>query len=241
MIVFCLIIEALKPRFKIKIFNKERIVDSTFLFLNEMIYPIVVASTSYMIGTYFEKILTGYGLVFNLKQYHIAIQYIFLILLLDLLNYSFHYVLHRFNFLWGFHEVHHTTTELMCLSAFRLSWGQNVVQGLFFGSVTGFFIIDNDVRQFCNLLSIFACLFQHLNTRVIFPKVIEHVFITPKNHFWHHSRVRVLPYGQNFGLFFTLWDKVFSTYYNPNHFNSEVGLQDKNKKLNVVKQIFYSY
>jgi sterol desaturase/sphingolipid hydroxylase (fatty acid hydroxylase superfamily) len=40
--------------------------------------------------------------------------------------------------------------------------------------------------------------------------LIGRIFITPKDHGWHHSSTT---HGKNFGANFSIWDKWHSTYY----------------------------
>lgn len=57
---------------------------------------------------------------------------------------------------------------------------------------------------------------------------LEWVFVTPRYHHIHHSKDPAHQ-GTNLGALFTLWDRLFGTYYNPDHVAKGLsfGLSDK--------------
>ena len=54
----------------------------------------------------------------------------------------------------------------------------------------------------------------HSNLWVPFPRYLELVFVTPRVHFVHHARDRKLS-DSNYGFIFTIWDRLFGTYTDP--------------------------
>jgi len=51
---------------------------------------------------------------------------------------------------------------------------------------------------------------------VQYTRHIELLFVTPRFHFVHHS-ADVHFTNSNYGFIFTLWDRLFGTYTNPEH------------------------
>ena len=47
--------------------------------------------------------------------------------LIDFVGWATHILLHRVNFLWRFHKVHHSAEELGFAAHFRMHWMENVI------------------------------------------------------------------------------------------------------------------
>lgn len=224
---------------KYSLFSNDRKEDSLWFLLNEFLYPFLLGGISFNLGLWFEKHLRMNHLAWDISEKTAWVQFVFFMLLMDCISFIFHYAIHKYNFLWDFHKVHHTTTELTFLSSFRSSWSNNVLQGLFYGVTTSWLAVNENVRMWGNIIFILICMFQHINVKIIFPKILEHIFVTPKNHFWHHSKIKHFPFGQNFGLILTVWDHAFKTYYNPDHFNTEIGLSENYKYSSFFSKLIY--
>lgn len=54
----------------------------------------------------------------------------------------------------------------------------------------------------------------HSNLRFPFARRLEYVFVTPRMHFVHHSRMRARS-DSNYGSIFSIWDRLFGTYTDP--------------------------
>lgn len=54
----------------------------------------------------------------------------------------------------------------------------------------------------------------HSNLWVPFSRYLEYVLITPRVHFVHHSRTRAYC-DSNYGFIFSVWDRLFGTYTDP--------------------------
>lgn len=134
------------------------------------------------------------------------------ILLADFLGYFAHRFMHS-SVAWRFHSIHHTPTSVNWLSGVRgtpihyivivsptLLADHLFMHGLGFWPVFGFIIFDILNQQFC-----------HSNVRLKFAKQLEYILITPRMHFVHHHP-RVKYTNTNYGLYFSIWDRLFGTY-----------------------------
>jgi len=54
----------------------------------------------------------------------------------------------------------------------------------------------------------------HSNLRFPFARWLEHVLVTPRMHFVHHSATRART-DSNYGFIFSVWDRLFGTYTDP--------------------------
>ena len=127
------------------------------------------------------------------------------------------YWMHRFWHLspiWRIHKWHHSPTSMYWLAGYRASFLQLVLYGLpwffaysvlgkapwwIFLTVTTSHILLND--------------WQHMNVSWR-SNWLECVFITPRLHHVHHSDNLTLS-NANFGVIFSIWDRLFGTYVNP--------------------------
>jgi sterol desaturase/sphingolipid hydroxylase (fatty acid hydroxylase superfamily) len=127
------------------------------------------------------------------------------------------YWMHRFWHLspiWRIHKWHHSPTSMYWLAGYRASLLQLVLQGLpwifaysvfgmapwwIFLAVTTSHILLND--------------WMHLNVSWR-SNWLEWVFVTPRFHHIHHSDNLALS-NANFGVTFSIWDRLFGTYVNP--------------------------
>ncbi len=233
--------ELWKPRVPAKLVSLHRLEDAAWYVLNEVVLIAVSGWIGYRLGLYMEKVFTGIELSADLTGFSIPAQALIFLFLFDLLSFGFHTLAHYSSFLWETHRIHHTTTELTFLSAFRHSWAEILIQHSFFALAFGWMNFSDEVRMWGNLGFVLLCMIQHLNVPVIFPDWIELIVITPKNHFWHHAKFRKKSYGQNFGLFFTFWDHLLGSYHNPEHFSAEVGLLEAANYTSFFNRMFHPF
>ena len=163
-----------------------------------------------LLGTLY--IFAVYG-AFQMAIFDIEINWITVIICIvmaDLLYYWEHRCMHRFNFAWATHSVHHSSPHFNISVAYR------------FGPMDGFWPIIGTVIMvfmgFHPLVVAFAELFVqsyqtilHTETIKKLPKPIEKVFNTPSHHRVHHgSNEEYL--DSNYGGIFIIWDRMFGTF-----------------------------
>lgn len=135
-------------------------------------------------------------------------------LLLDLIGaYFVHWTEHKVRWMWRFHLIHHTDTNIDTTSANRHHPGESVFRFLF--TTLGVVVAGAPMwlvfmyQSFSVLLS----QFNHANTYI--PKWLDNalswVIVTPDMHHVHHHYV--LPYtDSNYGNIFSIWDRLFGTF-----------------------------
>lgn len=234
-----LLAEWLMPMRNLSWKNRHRFEDLFWLFINQFATGFFLSAFVYTIGLRFSGFLEGYSLNFSLLQWPWWLQFSLFLLSLDFLSYCTHRAFHTFSWPWSLHKLHHSIEELNALSAFRHSWMEILLLGGIQGLVLGWVVVEPSVRAGGSLVFVLVCIFQHSNIRLDFPKWAHLFFITPRNHYWHHSTTSYTPYGQNFGFFLTVWDRLFKTYYHPEHMNTLIGLKDQDYPKNIIRRLFY--
>lgn len=130
--------------------------------------------------------------------------------LLDLTLYFWHRACHVFSWLWCLHKVHHSDPVVNVSTAFRLHFAEVLLTTL----VKAGFILATGVDAALVLMAetaiALAVMFHHANLRVPGERWLKALFIVPSLHRLHHS-VRRCEHDRNFGLVFSLWDRLLGT------------------------------
>ncbi|MBY0470433.1 sterol desaturase family protein [bacterium] len=163
-------------------------------------------------------------ILYSLYHSPLWLQFLVTLFLLDFTSYWVHWSFHSIPVLWKLHRVHHSATELTALSSFRHHSLEVFTHMLIQGLLLGVLSISYSVIFYTNLIFLSACMIQHSNIRLWIPRVADWVLITPRNHYWHHSKELHGKYGQNFGFIFSFWDRIFNTLHLPNHYRTEIGV-----------------
>jgi sterol desaturase/sphingolipid hydroxylase (fatty acid hydroxylase superfamily) len=143
---------------------------------------------------------------------HPILQFILSFILLDLGEYIYHVIMHKFNRLWMFHAVHHSDTVVDVSTTLREHPGENFIRNAFtllWIILSGTLFWTLLLRQ---LIQIISNLLVHMNCRL--PKkidiIVSSVFITPNLHQVHHHYRK--PYTDcNYGDVLSIWDRLFGT------------------------------
>jgi len=133
---------------------------------------------------------------------------------LDLIGaYFVHWVEHKVKWMWMFHLIHHSDTNVDTTSANRHHPGESVFRLVF----TTLAIIITGAPMWMvfmyQSISVVLSQFNHANIGLpkALDKLISYVIVTPDMHHVHHHYTQ--PYtDSNYGNIFSIWDRVFNTY-----------------------------
>jgi sterol desaturase/sphingolipid hydroxylase (fatty acid hydroxylase superfamily) len=134
------------------------------------------------------------------------------VVLLDWTFYYWHWMLHKFSFLWRFHNAHHVDLDLDSSTALRFHFGELVISSFY--RSTQIFVLGIsplNLALFELLVTTFAQ-FHHSNVRLPlgFERFLAKITITPRIHGIHHSTVRCET-DSNYGTIFSCWDFLHRT------------------------------
>lgn len=189
-----------------------------------LIVPLIISAKS--IALYMNKTLY-YNFGFNQIQtlsYEFVIMFYTLVLFVvsDFTRYWLHKFMHTIPLLWEFHKVHHSAKVLNPLTFYRVHPIENLLFGLRYalsiGFVTGVFLYFFGAKiglmevlganAFIFAFSIIGSNLRHSHIPLSYPKLLEKVFISPKQHQIHHSRKH---FDKNYGGYLAIWDNLFGT------------------------------
>lgn len=148
----------------------------------------------------------------NLINLHPLIAVTLCFIWLDFSTFVYHYCAHRFDFLWRFHRLHHSSKTLDWLSGFRSFWAEDLM--LEFCTSLCFIWIALPPEWFFGL-AVFRAhsnFFIHTNSKIHLG-FLRGWIVSADTHHWHHSLEKKFKYGHNFGSFTFVWDRLMGTLY----------------------------
>ncbi|MFM7851718.1 MAG: sterol desaturase family protein [Flammeovirgaceae bacterium] len=161
------------------------------------------------------------------------LQAIEVVILSDFFIYWAHRFQHKYDFLWRFHKVHHSSETLDWLAAHR----EHPIDSIYTvgivnlpALVLGFDV--NAIAAFAAFLGIWA-IYIHSNVRLEIG-AIKMILGSPDLHHWHHDKERD---RGNYANISPLMDKLFGTYVCPNKEPSSFGLKEKFPKSHLGQLI----
>jgi sterol desaturase/sphingolipid hydroxylase (fatty acid hydroxylase superfamily) len=225
--LFFWLLEALFPwRTEQGIVRKDFWLDSFYMFFNFFLFSLVgYAAVSNVVSTAFNDFITHVLGIKNLVAIQVNnlpvwAQLLILFVARDFIQWNIHRLLHRVNWLWEFHKVHHSVEEMGFAAHLRYHWMETVVyRSLEYLplSMIGFGIQD---FLLVHLFTLGWGHFNHANINVPMG-FLKYIFNSPQMHIWHHAHHIPNRYGVNFGLTLSVWDYLFGTAYIPKNGRDE--------------------
>ncbi len=227
------ILEILFPwRNNQSIIRRDFWLDAFYMFFNFFIFAIFIS------GFYnaLEVLFAEFGLtqksfaLIDISKYPDWAQLLTFFVIIDFVQWFTHVLLHRYEFLWRFHKVHHSVKEMGFAAHLRYHWMENILYKPL--KVFGVMILGGFEPEQAYIVHFIAIAIGHLNHSNI--KItwgpLKYIFNNPVMHLYHH--VKALPegknYGINFGISLSLWDYIFKTNYIPEESGTiELGFPDE--------------
>jgi len=216
------------------IFRKDFWLDFFYMFFNFFVFSIVIS------GFYkvFEILFNSVGIteksiaLLDISQWSMWMQLLVFFIILDFVQWCTHVLLHRFDFLWQFHKVHHSVKEMGFAAHLRYHWMENIFYKPL--KTLGVMLLGGFEPEQAFIVHFFAIAIGHLNhanIRITWGP-LKYLFNNPVMHLYHH--VKTLPEGRskgiNFGISLSLWDYIFQTNYVPEKSGTiELGFPDEDE------------
>jgi sterol desaturase/sphingolipid hydroxylase (fatty acid hydroxylase superfamily) len=204
------------------IFRKDFWLDTFYMFFNFFIFNLVIfAALSNTTASFFNDILGTVGLsidsfqLFDVKALPTWLSLLIFFVVADFVQWNTHRMLHRVNFLWNFHKVHHSVKQMGFAAHLRFHWMETVVYKSILYipmAIIGGFSVNDVV--FVYFFTIAVGHLNHANLGWDYG-IFKYIINNPKMHIWHHSKELPVRFGVNFGLTLSVWDYLFKTNYIP--------------------------
>ena len=201
-----------------KIIRKDFWLDGFYLFFNFFIFSIIISGVYEIIYQFFisQGIEMNALKIIDLSSFHISIQLLIFFVIVDFFQWIAHFFLHKIDFLWNFHKVHHSVKEMSFSSHMRYHWMENVIYKPF-KTIAVMLIGGFEPQQayIVHFIAITIGHFNHSNIKISWGP-LKYIFNNPIMHLYHHAKNtpqnRV---GVNFAISLSIWDYIFRTNYVP--------------------------
>ena len=231
-----------------KILRKDFWIDIIYMFFNFFLFSIVI------VGFYkaFNKLLFDlFGIASNsialidLSTFSQISQLIIFFITVDFFQWLTHIMMHRFDFLWRFHKVHHSVKEMGFAAHFHYHWIENILYKplkVFAVMLIGGF--EPEQAYLIHFLTITIGHLNHSNIKLSYGS-LKYIFNNPIMHLHHHasSSSNNFKKGVNFAISLSIWDYIFKTNYIPNeNGDTKLGYEgDQSMAKSFFGQLFYGF
>jgi sterol desaturase/sphingolipid hydroxylase (fatty acid hydroxylase superfamily) len=206
----------------------------------------------YAVATAFEfvtlRIMHSVGIetpVFNLHDaLPLWARFIVFFIVIDFLQWFAHLLLHRSNFFWQFHKIHHAQETLGFASTRHFHFGEYLLLKPAFWipfTIFGFRIAEDGNYIVWYIWIAYTLTFlSHCNIKLNWG-FLKYIFITPETHYWHHSRNIPGKYGVNYASSLVIWDLLFGKFYNPKDKEPILGIPENDVPDSWLGQMAYPF
>lgn len=200
-----------------KAIRKDFWLDAFYMFFNFYIFNLVIfiafsevvnMAVNDLFGTTIQKLH-----LLDLSAMPQWAQLLIFFIATDFIQWFTHVLLHRYEFLWRFHKVHHSVEEMGFAAHLRYHWMENVFytpMKYIAVMLIGGFTPDQAFIVFYVAIAIGHL--NHANVHFTYGP-LRYLFNNPVMHLWHH--VYNLPegrrHGLNYGISLSIWDYIFRT------------------------------
>lgn len=206
--LLCTIAELVRPAHRVR-YAKAIVLDGVAL----AVYQIVVVQVAAWVTDPIYGFVRYVPVASLLVSVWLPLRVVMFYLLADLGSYWMHRLMHT-RHVWRAHRWHHSPTQLYWLAGVRATIPQQILFNLPYvvavpllvGApvwIVPVMIVEGVVRNH----------WMHMNVSWR-SNWLERVFVTPRYHHIHHSADAKLHDG-NYGALFTIWDRLFGTYIDP--------------------------
>ncbi|MDG1227179.1 MAG: sterol desaturase family protein [Polaribacter sp.] len=228
------------------IFRRDFWLDALYMFSNFFIFAIVISGVYEALELLFSNfdITTKSLSLINTASWATWLQLLVFFIVLDFLQWFTHVLLHKYNFLWKFHKVHHSVKEMGFAAHLRYHWMENILYKplkTFGVMIIGGF--EPEQAYIVHFITIAIGHFNHANIKITWG-IFKYVINNPVMHLYHHAHA--IPKGKkgiNYGISLSLWDYIFKTNYIPEDSgNIEIGFKDDDKfPTDFMNQNLYGF
>jgi sterol desaturase/sphingolipid hydroxylase (fatty acid hydroxylase superfamily) len=181
----------------------------------------------------FAKYLSVPGLQSLIARLPWFLQFFLAVLVADVAEYFIHLAFHKVPFLWRFHAIHHSSTALDWLSGSRGHFFEDIIVRTCILTPLMIAFSQSIILAYLIFVTLQAT-WSHCNFSPS-PRWLAKCLVTPKYHHWHHTSQKE-GLDKNFAVHFPWIDKIFGTYYYPDEWPGDYGLEGEQISPGFVRQ-----
>ena len=224
--------------------------DLFYLFFIDFLFGIIgFIALTFTIEYFFLAWMKSLGVSLPLwDPSHIPFIFQFLVffVVMDFCQFYAHYLLHRINFFWAFHKIHHAQETLGFASTRHFHFMEYLVLRPFGWIPFGILGFSDAKYLWCTAIYMWLTytlvFFSHCNVKINFG-FLNKIIITPNTHYWHHAKNIPRKYGVNYASVLVIWDHLFKSYYLPDDPKLQpiLGVPNNDVPKNFVGQMWYPF
>ena len=228
------------------IFRKDFWMDGFYMYFNFFLFAIAISGFYKMLDLMFKDLgISDSSLtLIDISGLPAWVQLLVFFVILDFVQWFTHVLLHKYPFLWKFHQIHHSVKEMGFAAHLRYHWMENILYKPL--KTLGVMILggfEPEQAYIVHFLAITIGHINHANIKITWGP-LKYIFNNPVMHLYHHAYV--LPkdsYGVNFGISLSVWDYIFKTNYIPEDSGTvEIGFPgEEHIPKNFFAQILYGF
>jgi sterol desaturase/sphingolipid hydroxylase (fatty acid hydroxylase superfamily) len=177
-----------------------------------------------------------FPLQFAIRSQPVWLQFLEAWMIAHLSFYLIHRLSHTNPYLWKFHIIHHSSSELDWLASVRVHPIDGIVGNIVIGLPLFLLGFTKETFGIYLIFSAILPIFNHANTKLSFP-VLRWIIATPEFHHWHHSKDLK---SCNFSGFPAI-DLIFGTFYLPQNRPPDHYGVDSFVPQNYWQQLIYPF
>jgi sterol desaturase/sphingolipid hydroxylase (fatty acid hydroxylase superfamily) len=195
--------------------RKDFWLDGFYMFFNFFIFSIMIAGVYSSLEVLFGSLgLSVKSLAFmDISTWPMWSQLLIFFIVLDFVQWVTHVALHRYEWMWRFHKVHHSVEEMGFAAHLRYHWMENVLYKPL--KTFGVMILGGFEPQQAYIVHFIAITIGHLNHSNVHITYgpLKYIFNNPVMHLWHHvyDLPKGVKHGLNYGISLSVWDYIFRT------------------------------
>ena len=207
-----------------KIFSASLVQDFLWFQMDNLFQLTLIPFYIGFLETIYDRYL-AFLTIHAVKSWPMGARFLMGFLVTDFLVWFHHFLRHRVKYFWFFHTIHHSQKATNIFTEGRF----HTVEALIAWIVRFIPVFMLDL----NGVSIFAmALIQRWYSRIYHANLrtnygfLKYFMVTPQSHRIHHSN-ELRHRDKNFGVIFTIWDRLFGTLYkNYDEYPPETGIDD---------------
>ena len=144
------------------------------------------------------------------------------VFLIDFVNYWHHRLMHT-KWYWPVHAVHHSDRHMNFTTLFRIHFLEGIAMKLAAIVFLSWIQVPGEAYAIAAFLNMLVGQYIHLDIPISHGKLGDKIIASPQVHRWHHANAPEA-FGKNLANFFSCFDVMFGTYYNPGPCKAPLGV-----------------
>jgi sterol desaturase/sphingolipid hydroxylase (fatty acid hydroxylase superfamily) len=228
------------PKYKLqKILRDEWQTDLAYFAVNYLLVSIILLVSLNIAPVFFGWAVSDKFQVI-VRSWAIPVQFIAVVFIADLAQYTVHRIYHHVPLLWKMHAVHHSAKAMDWLASSRINFFEILItrSAIFLP----LYLLGFSHEALAGYIALFhfQAVFIHANFGMNFGW-LNYFLVTPQYHHWHHSddeKAMDINYAVNIPII----DMLFGTFYLPKgKWPESYGIRGKPMPRGILKQQLYPF